>query len=69
MVTPGWMTGEVTIYQAPATTTVATTTVAPSGISFGTVAIVSFAMILVGFVAGLVVLSKFAFQKKKAGTE
>jgi len=70
MVTPGWMTGEVTVYQAPATTaTVATTTVAPGGISFGTVAIVSFAMILVGFVAGLVVLSKFAFQKKKAGTE
>ena len=70
MVTPGWMTGEVTVYQAPATTTtVATTTVAPSGINFGTVAIVSFAMILVGFVAGLIVLSKFAFQKKKAGTE
>jgi len=70
MVTPGWMTGEVTVYQAPATTTTAaTTTVAPSGISFGTVAITSFAMILVGFVAGLVVLSKFAFQKKKAGTE
>jgi len=70
MVTPGWMTGEVTVYQAPATTTtVATTAVAVSGISFGTIAIVSFAMILVGFVAGLAVLSKFAFQKKKAGTE
>jgi len=70
MVTPGWMTGEVTVYQAPATTTsVATTAVAASGISFGTIAIVSFAMILVGFVAGLAVLSKFAFQKKKAGTE
>jgi hypothetical protein len=70
MVTPGWMTGEVTVYQVPATTaTVAMTPVSPSGISFGTVAIVGFAMILVGFVAGLVVLSKFAFQKKKAGTE
>ena len=70
MVTPGWMTGEVTVYQAQATTTtVATTAVAASGISFGTIVIVSFAMILVGFVAGLAVLSKFAFQKKKAGTE
>ena len=70
MVTPGWMTGEVTVYQAPTTATmIATTTVAPSGISLGTVAVVSFAMILVGFVAGLIVLSKFAFQRKKAGTE
>jgi hypothetical protein len=68
MITPGWMTGEVTVYPAPATTT-AVATATPGGISFGTVAIVSFAMILVGFVAGLVVLSKFAFQKKKAGTE
>jgi len=70
MVTPGWMTGEVTVYQAPsATTTTATTTTASTGISFDTLAVVSFGMILVGFVAGLIVLSRFAFQKKKAGTE
>ena len=70
MVTPGWMTGQVTVYQAPTTTsTMAITTTATSGISFGTVAIVSLGMILVGFVAGLIVLSRFAFQKKKAGTE
>jgi hypothetical protein len=70
MVTPGWMTGEVTVYQpAETTTTTAATTAAPSGISFDTVAIVSFGMLLVGFVAGLIVLSRFAFPKKKAGTE
>jgi len=70
MVTPGWMTGQVTVYQAPTTTsTMAITTTATSGISFGTVAIVSLGMILVGIVAGLIVLSRFAFQKKKAGTE
>jgi len=70
MVTPGWMTGDVTVYQAPTTTTsIATTTTAPSGISFDTFAVVSLGMILVGFVAGLVVLSRFAFPKKKAGTE
>ena len=70
MVTPGWMMGEVTVYQAPtATTTNASTTAATTGISFDTIAIVSFGMILVGFVAGLIVLSRFAFPKKKAGTE
>jgi hypothetical protein len=70
MVTPGWMTGQVTVYQAPPTaTTTATTTTPTSGISFDTMAIVSFGMILVGFVAGLIILSRFAFQKKKAGTE
>jgi hypothetical protein len=70
MVTPGWMTGEVTVYQAPqTTTTIATTTAATTGISFGTIAAVSFGMIIVGFLAGLIVLSRFAFPKKKAGTE
>jgi hypothetical protein len=70
MVTPGWMTGEVTVYQTPTTTmTSATATAATSGISFDTMAIVSFGMILVGFVVGLIVLSRFAFPKKKAGTE
>ena len=70
MVTPGWMMGEVTVYQAPTTTTtVATTASASSGMSFSTVAIVSFCMILVGFVAALIVLSRLAFPKKKAGTE
>jgi len=70
MVTPGWMMGEVTVYQAPTTTTATTTAAAATGgIGFDTLAIVSFAMILIGFVAGLVVLSKFAFQKNKAGTE
>ena len=70
MVTPGWMMGEVTVYHAPtATTTISSTTAATSGISFDTMAAVSFGMILVGFVAGLIVLSRFAFPKKKAGTE
>jgi|GEM_PF-446205 len=70
MVTPGWMMGEVTVYQAPtATTAIASTTAATTGFSFDTIAIVSFGMILVGFVAGLIVLSRFAFPKKKAGTE
>jgi hypothetical protein len=70
MVTPGWMTGEVTVYQTPTTTTtIAATTTATSGISLDTIAVVSFGMILVGFVAGLIVLGTFAFPKKKAGTE
>jgi hypothetical protein len=69
MVTPGWMTGEVAVYQAPTATTATTAAAATGGISFDTVAIVSFAMILLGFVAGLVVLSKFAFQKNQAGKE
>jgi hypothetical protein len=70
MVTPGWMTGEVSVYQTLSTTTTsATATAATSGIGFDTMAIVSFCMILVGFVAGLIVLSRFSFQKKKAGTE
>jgi len=68
MVTPGWMTGEVTVYQAPTTTPIAATS-PTAGISLGTIAVVSFAMILVGFLAGLIVLSRFAFPKKKAGTE
>jgi len=68
MVTPGWMTGQITVYQAPQTAT-ATAPAATSGISFDTMAVVSFGMILVGFVAGLIVLSRFAFPKKKAGTE
>jgi len=66
MVTPGWMTGEVTVYQAPTATTATSTTAttaaaATGGISLGTVAVVGFAMILIGFVAGLGVLRKFAF--------
>jgi len=73
MVTPGWMMGEVTVYQTPAattaTTTIAATPTATSGISFDTLAIVSLGMVLVGFVAGLIVLSRFGFQRKKAGTE
>jgi hypothetical protein len=70
MITPGWMMGEVTVYQPPPTTTTsAAATTVTSGIGVGTIAIVSFGMILVGFVAGLIVLSRFAFQKKKAGTE
>lgn len=70
MVTPGWMMGEITVYQAPpTTTTTATAATVTSGISFDTIAIVSFGMVLVGFVAGLIVLSRFAFPKKKAGTE
>jgi len=72
MVTPGWMMGEVTVYQAPTTPSpVASTTTSAttSGISFSTVAVVSFGMVLVGFVAGLIVLSRFGFTKKKAGPE
>jgi hypothetical protein len=70
IVTPGWMTGEVTVYQAPTTsTTTASTTTTPSGISFNTMTVVSFGMILVGLVAGLIVLSRSTFLKNKAGTE
>ncbi len=71
MVTPGWMTGEVTVYQPTSvmTTTATSAAITTSGINFDTVALVSLGMVLIGFVAGLLVISKFAFPKKKAGTE
>jgi parallel beta-helix repeat protein len=39
-----------------------------SGVSFETTAVVGFVMVIVGFVAGLMVLSKFAFPKKPEAT-
>jgi len=37
---------------------------ATTGISFETAAVVGFGMLIVGFVAGLLVISKFAIPKK-----
>ncbi|MBZ5707234.1 MAG: hypothetical protein LAN63_17950 [Acidobacteriia bacterium] len=51
---------------AAATTATGTVTAAMTGISFETAAIVSFGMLIVGFVAGLIVISKFALPKKKS---
>ena len=42
------------------------TTTVTTGISFETAAIASFGMLIVGFVAGLVVISRFALPKKKS---
>ena len=47
----------------PTSTTQTTTTIA-GGVSFETAALTSFGMIIVGFIAGLIVLSRFAFPKK-----
>lgn len=56
--------------QAAATTSttasVAATTTVTTGINFETAAIASFGMLIVGFVAGLVVISKLALPKKKS---
>jgi hypothetical protein len=66
MVAPGWMVGEITVYQTPpTTTTTATTTTPTSGISFETIAVVSFGMLVVGFVAGLILISRFALPKEE----
>lgn len=43
----------------------ASTTVPTTGISFETAAVVSFGMLIVGFVTGLLVISKFALPKKR----
>ncbi len=59
------MVGEITVYEAPVPT-ITQTQSATGGIGFGTVAVVSFGMIFVRFVAGLIVLSRFAFPKKEA---
>jgi hypothetical protein len=40
------------------------TVTATTGISFETAAVVGFGMLIVGFVAGLLVISKFAIPKK-----
>ena len=54
--------------QAEATTsaTTAGTTTITTGISFETAATASFGMLIMGFVAGLIVISKFALPKKKS---
>jgi hypothetical protein len=49
---------------AEATNTVLVSGAPPTGISFETTAVVGFVMVIVGFVAGLLVLSKVAFPKK-----
>ena len=56
----------IAISNAGATTTGATTTVTASagGISFETAALASFGMLIVGFVAGLIVITKFAVPRK-----
>lgn len=65
MDTPGWMMGTLTVLPPVSTLTQPSTTVTPvSGISLETAAMVSFGMVIVGFVAGLIVLSRFAFPKK-----
>jgi hypothetical protein len=65
MVTPGWMMGTVTVLPPVSTTTQPSTTVTTvSGISLETAAIVGFGMVIVGFLAGLIVLSRFALPKK-----
>jgi hypothetical protein len=41
--------------------------VAPGGITFETAAVISFAMLLVGFVAGMAVIAWYAAPKKSKG--
>ncbi len=64
MVAPGWMAGEITVYQAP-TPPPTPVQAATGGISFETAAAVTFGMLVVGFVVGLLVISKFALPKRK----
>jgi hypothetical protein len=52
---------------ATSTTAISTgTATVTTGISFETAAIASFGMLIVGFIAGLVVISRFALPKKKS---
>jgi hypothetical protein len=66
MVTPGWMMGTIAVLPPASTPTQSSITVTTvSGTSLETTAMVSFGMVIVGFLAGLIVLSRFAFPKKK----
>jgi hypothetical protein len=64
MVAPGWMVGQITVYQTP-TPPPPPVQAATGGINFETAAAVTFGMLVVGFVVGLLVISRFALPKRK----
>lgn len=70
MVTPGWMTGLVTVYQAPSTTpsttsTSVTATAAPTGITPTLAAAVGIGLLIVGLIVGMIV----SFRRPKLREE